>query len=105
MYYSYAILLAANIHENIFSLDKLYKMKYNAVYRIEFFMLVFDNARSSIYSASLLQAEWLAQVRSHAMYDTGAEILPEDRLIALSTCTYGEGDDRTLFVGRICPAE
>ena len=77
----------------------------DTVYRIEFFALVFDSARGSLYAADLPQEEWIRQVRSHALYDTGAEIMPEDRLIALSTCSWASGDDRTLLTGRIAPAE
>ena len=73
----------------------------DTVFRIDFFALAYDSARSSIYTASLPQEEWLTEIRSHAMYDTGAEILPDDRLIALSTCRYDSGEERALFVGRL----
>lgn len=72
-----------------------------AVFRIDFFALAILDAHDSVYAAAFPQEEWISHIRTNALHDTGAEILPADRLIALSTCAYASGDDRALFTGRL----
>ena len=76
------------------------------LYRIDFFALSIVSGYDSVYRVPCEQAEWLQKIRAAAMHDSGLEIAPDDRLIALSTCTAENLEQaRALFVGRLVPMQ
>lgn len=78
----------------------------DTLFRIDFFALAVVSGYDSLYDIPCTQEDWLAKIRKSAMYDAVPEIVPEDSLIALSTCTVGEPEQaRALFVGRLVPMQ
>ena len=44
--------------------------------------------------------EYLSQVESAALYDTGVTAVPGDQLLTLSTCSYHSSEERFVVVAR-----
>ena len=50
------------------------------------------------------QGDFLSRIRSQAEFDSGAEVPPDARLIALSTCTAADlTEARAVFTGMLEP--
>ena len=76
----------------------------DAVYRIEFFALAVVSGLDPLYQIPEGQGDFLSRIRSQAEFDSGAEVPPDARLIALSTCTAADlTEARAVFTGMLEP--
>ena len=70
------------------------------LYRIDFFALSVVNAYDSIYDVPTDNVSWTDMLIENSLYATDDSILPENNIIALSTCTAADFDNaRALFAG------
>jgi sortase B len=74
-------------------------------YRLEFFAVVVASTRSGFYEYAfpdISSRRWhLDQIRAHAVRYREIGITEEDRLVALSTCSYEFQDARTIVIARL----
>ncbi len=59
-----------------------------------FFDYTFNHCSDSCF------VEYIAELEKRSLYETGVDILPTDRLLTLSTCTYEYEDARLVVVAR-----
>lgn len=87
------------------TLYKTYKFKVFAVY-ITNGSSSGDNGYVFDYTFTNLSTEqnfgeYINEVKQRQLYDTGVDILPTDKIITLSTCTYEFDDARLVVIGRM----
>ena len=74
-------------------------------YRIELFAGFVTKMDSDVYAINFdspqANQEWLDSVRAQSTFQSDVEVIPGDKLITMSTCTYEYDDARYVLIGKM----
>lgn len=73
----------------------------NNVQLVDFFAVANIKDTSPLYDLNLSAGKWENLLRQESEIYKEVDFSEDDNLIMLSTCTYSQGDDRTILVGKI----